>query len=693
MPQGTNEIYELGPYRISVGERVLRHGDQIVPLTPKCFDTLLVLAQHAGAVVDKEKLIRLIWPDSFVEEGNLAQNIFTLRKTLGQAGEGSQYIQTIPKRGYRLVIPSPVTHRHAAPAEGDAGPVPVSPRHVRRRYLLMAGAIAIILAVLVTLRVSREIINPASDVRFSPVTVANSISYAVISPDGTQAAYVANETEGQSLWVRRIAGIGAGARLAGPLPGHFWGVSYSPAGDYLYYAFEDQSRPVGGTLFRIAPGEGQPQKLLVGVSGTPSFSPDGSRLVFKRYEPNDRGYLLTATAQGTEPRILATSSASYAFNNYQWAADGRSIYYVEGIRNSAGSTWSTFEISTADGAARLVLPPRPTPLRSVNWLDRSEVIALIPDEDSAISQIWLLGAAGFARRLTNGISDYSLISITADGRTILANSVETQDSIWITSTQGVNRKDPIYVPLPAGSYNHPVWVNDGHIVYVGQSNIWLTGADGLGRRPLLAESAKASEPVVSADGRTVVFVLRRHGSVNLWQVGIDGRGLRQVTRGRLDWHPALSPDGGWVAYASIVDGQWALWKARLDGAGSPIKLVDSCAEPPAISPDGKLLAYADPRGNIQVRSFADGSPVHRISASPDATDLHWSADGKTLAFVSHADRSKQFWTQPIAGGPAKRIGEALPTDALQFDWSRDGSHIVYLRRELKVDLSLITNYR
>src|SRR5580704_16112679 len=106
MPQDTNEIYELGPFRISVGERVLRREDRIVPLTPKCFDTLLVLAQHAGNVVEKERLMRVVWPDSFVEESNLSQNIFVLRKTLGETPEGAKYIQTIPKRGYRLVVPA-----------------------------------------------------------------------------------------------------------------------------------------------------------------------------------------------------------------------------------------------------------------------------------------------------------------------------------------------------------------------------------------------------------------------------------------------------------------------------------------------------------------------------------------------------------------------------------------------------------
>jgi Tol biopolymer transport system component/DNA-binding winged helix-turn-helix (wHTH) protein len=692
MPQDTNEIYEIGPFRISAGERVLRREDRIVPLTPKCFDTLLVLARHAGSVVEKQRLMREVWPDSFVEESNLSQNIFVLRKTLGETAEGAQYIHTIPKRGYRLVVPAAETGPAVSLPEG-AAPLPASPPAGKRRVFLSIGAaVAIGLALIAAGGVWPSGAGLLSDLRLTPLIVANSLAYAIISPDGRHIAYVANDAEGQSLWIRQTAGIGAGLRLVEPLPGHFWGVTYSPTGEYLYYVFEDQLHPVGGALFRIAAQGGEAQKLMAGISGTPSFSPDGARLVFKRYESNDRGYLLMATALGTEPRIIATSGASYAFYNYQWAADGKSIYYVEGTRHPSGSAWSIFELPATEGPAKLVMTPQAKPLRSVNWLNRSEILALIPDDDSGISQIWHLRAGSAARRLTNGITDYAVISVTADARTILANSSETQDSIWTASAPGMGRRETVRISLPAGSYNDPVWTPDGRIVYAGQSNLWLATADGLERKHLIPERVIATEPAVSADGRSIVFVLRRQGSLNLWRTGIDGSGLRQVTTGRFDLHPALSPDGKWVAYASNVQGQWALWKAPFDGAGPPVKL-DSCRASPAISPDGKLLAYTKEIGKIQVRSFEDGSSVREIPAPADASDLQWSRDGKTLTFVSHADRSEQFWSQPIGGGPPVRIGDSLPSDMAHVDWSRDASRIVYLRREFKVDVALIANFR
>ncbi len=99
------ERYEFGPYRIDTGERLLRRSDELVSLPPKVVETLLVLVQNAGRMVDKGDLMKTVWPDTFVEEGALTRNISLLRKTLGDPGDEAAYIETIPKRGYRFVAP------------------------------------------------------------------------------------------------------------------------------------------------------------------------------------------------------------------------------------------------------------------------------------------------------------------------------------------------------------------------------------------------------------------------------------------------------------------------------------------------------------------------------------------------------------------------------------------------------------
>jgi len=103
MSQQTKRLFEFGHFRLDVTEcRLLRDGVP-VPLKPKVLETLVVLVENSGHMLDKEELIRRLWPDSFVEEANLAVNISQLRKALGESENGGRYIETVPKRGYRFV--------------------------------------------------------------------------------------------------------------------------------------------------------------------------------------------------------------------------------------------------------------------------------------------------------------------------------------------------------------------------------------------------------------------------------------------------------------------------------------------------------------------------------------------------------------------------------------------------------------
>src|SRR5215475_138927 len=105
MSEQTQHFYEFGRFRLSPGDRVLLRDREVVQLTPKVFDILHVLVQNSGQVISKDGLMKKVWPDSFVEEGNLTQNISVLRKALGEGQNGHQYIETVARRGYRFVAP------------------------------------------------------------------------------------------------------------------------------------------------------------------------------------------------------------------------------------------------------------------------------------------------------------------------------------------------------------------------------------------------------------------------------------------------------------------------------------------------------------------------------------------------------------------------------------------------------------
>ena len=150
------ELYQFGPFRLDPAERKLLRDNQIVALTPKAFDTLLLLVRNSGHLLGKDELIRMLWPDSFVEEGNLSNNIFLLRKALG---EDPPYIETVPKRGYRFVgamrqLPHAASpHLGKSPERGrsfaaSSGPVAVPETPADRVAKLWKIAVPVLLVAL-----------------------------------------------------------------------------------------------------------------------------------------------------------------------------------------------------------------------------------------------------------------------------------------------------------------------------------------------------------------------------------------------------------------------------------------------------------------------------------------------------------------------------------------------------------------
>ena len=202
--QDTAELYEFGPFRLEPAERKLSRNDEPVVLTPKAFDTLLLLVRNSGHLLEKDELIRTLWPDSFVEEGNLSNNIFVLRKALG---EDPQYIETIPRRGYRFVgavrqLPSPLARHQEKPqleparpatqgsASGAALPVfaSLTPRRKLAAWLFVAGATCVVLGTLAYVKWRRPSgLPPLAAV---PLTALPGwADFPVLSPDGTRVAF------------------------------------------------------------------------------------------------------------------------------------------------------------------------------------------------------------------------------------------------------------------------------------------------------------------------------------------------------------------------------------------------------------------------------------------------------------------------------------------------------------------------
>ena len=115
-------IYQFGPFRLDPTDCLLLRDGQSVPLTPKAFDLLVYLVEHHGQLVEKQTLMEALWPNTVVEDVNLAYNVSALRKALDEGRDGTSMIQTVPTRGYRFVAPVSSSSPPAAPTSAVGGP-------------------------------------------------------------------------------------------------------------------------------------------------------------------------------------------------------------------------------------------------------------------------------------------------------------------------------------------------------------------------------------------------------------------------------------------------------------------------------------------------------------------------------------------------------------------------------------------
>ncbi len=205
----TPQLYEFGPFLLDPTERKLSRGNEIVVLTPKAFDTLLLLVRNSGHLLQKNELITMLWPNTFVEEGSLSNNIFLLRKALG--GDPA-FIETVPRRGYRFVgavrqLPHAAPPRPEKPFEGHrelanevsmdrrlpAPAVVAIPANVRRRWSTLAAIAAAALATLVigTALWLRSPTRLADHSQWVPLTkLPDPVGQPALSPDGRMLAFV-----------------------------------------------------------------------------------------------------------------------------------------------------------------------------------------------------------------------------------------------------------------------------------------------------------------------------------------------------------------------------------------------------------------------------------------------------------------------------------------------------------------------
>ncbi|HEX8150353.1 MAG TPA: winged helix-turn-helix domain-containing protein [Pyrinomonadaceae bacterium] len=725
-------VYAFDEFRLDAAERVLTRGGAAVALTPKAFDTLLVLVRNGGRLVEKARLLDEVWPGTFVEEKTLAQNVFLLRKTLGTDPAGGQYIQTVPRHGYRFVADVRVArredgeggagvHEAFAPRPPHGGVPPESKRtraatrrggaeifhgllrSCRRWVVFLLAGLAAAAGVLFGLR------DGAAD-RFQRMKIANLTAqggsrHAAISPDGNYVAVVVSEAGRESLRVRQVVTANE-LQIVAPAEGQYLGLTFSPDGNYIFYALYERGEKFG-VLRRVPVLGGVPSRVVQDVDSPVAFSPDGRRLAFIRNYFEPAGWvteLFVADADGTGERRLATRRGTELYMGVgpAWSPDGRVIACA--LADVSSREYNVVGVAVSDGAER--------PLSDCRW---ARVVALAwPADGGGLlvnafernsqpgSQIWRVEyPGGETRRMTNDLNLYRGLSLTADARSLVTVQSDRYTNLWVSNDGDPRHAEQVKF-TPGGRFGSIVglsWTPDGRIVYAsnesGNYDIWLAGAEGGGRKQLTVDALTDHSPAVSPDGGRVAFVSDRTGRQRVWVMDIDGGNQTPLSPGDVRDRPRWSPDGRWLVYTTTDS---ALWKIPAAG-GEPVRLTDLDARTPAVSPDGRLVSFEHwdsetTRRSLMVVPLEGGEATQVLDVAPGGLwASQWTPDGSALRFIDERDGVSNIWLQSLDGGAPRRLTELQSGFLTDFVWSPRDERLVYASGVMVNDVVLISDFR
>ena len=655
----TPEFYEFGPFRLEPNERRLLRGDEIVALTPKAFDTLHLLVQNSGHLMEKDQLIRMLWPDTFVEEGSLSNNVFLLRKALG---DNSEYIETVPGRGYRfigsvrqLTKTVSMSLKGVLEAGSQSGP-PMTlavPLRLRERSAWIAAAVLAVVAFGLGIRYVQRAPTPLLPIQFTVESPTKEpFGYRIplsVSPDGKKIAFVQNdETQLPWVWVRGIglsepvkleatAGVagltawaadsnslffsmhdpvrnvdrlkrvpisGGSAEILCDLPLNTRVMSANQNDQLLLASPDDTLKQISISDCAITPTAPLDQTKYDVGEGWPKFLPDGQHFVYVALRGDKRHDIYAGSLDGRPGKLLLHNSAAPSF------AGGKLFFARDG-----------YLYAQPFDPDRLALSGEPVHVLR--------------------SQLAFAGVYGFA--------NYAV------AQNVLAYH------------------EQLYPQMELAWWD-------------------LNGT----RLSAIVEPSHWEEPRVSPDGRKILssdFDPLTHTG-NLWVIDPAQKTTTAITHdspfGGVDG--VWSPDGERVALAGAIGrASQSIFIQASDSSRTPLGSPDlrNNYVPMDWSPDGAALLYWEFDNQNQIGRYGIYPLAANVEPYPlfgtltsNVRDARFSPDGKWIAFSSDQSGRSEVYVAPF--GTSGRAVQVSPKGGQNVRWMPDGKHLLYLAADYRV---------
>ena len=552
---------------------------------------------------------------------------------------------------------------------------------------------------------SRNRAQPFSNFSVTKVTETGDAADAALSPDGKYIlSLVRAKTDNglASLWLRNVP-TNSMTQVQPPADVWYNGLRFSPDGNYFYSVHSEPGNPELKYLYRTPLLGGTPERLSADVDSNITFSPDGRKLAFMRYDNPDPGkyQLIVQSVDNGGETVLTGGPNSQALYNPAWAPDGKTIL-CSALQPSEKAFSGLMAVDASTGQQRLFLGSADS-FSFIAWMpDGHGLLALDSNLSSNYSRqqiVFVSYPEGRLIPVTRDTNDYSDLSVASNGQllgTILSEGHWNLSVMSATSSGGDARQ----IGPASGSTNF-TWMRDGRLIDDKDGTLYWVNPDSGAKGIFVTEPDSASsDPSECFAGRYIVFDHGQRGgkgSYNIWRADAAGGNLKQLSNGKLDHRPICSSDGQWVYYLQGNFGD--LMRVPIDG-GAPHKVTDlPNLGTFDISPDGSTVAFA-------TINHAGG---HEVSLALIATDTgkvgkpikferepgmgHLSPDGKALVYVVHQNGVDNLWRQPLDGSPGTQITSFTSEHIYDFHWSPDGSRLAMVRGHNDSDVVLIRNER
>ncbi|MCM3871928.1 MAG: winged helix-turn-helix domain-containing protein [Pyrinomonadaceae bacterium] len=707
MKELATNTYTFAECELDLTRRLLLRAQRSVPLNAKAFDLLVVLIENRERVIAKEELMELVWRDQFVEEANLAVQISTLRKALGEKKGEHRYIVTVPGRGYRFVaevqngrakpdiVPDIVIETHttshvlmeeevltepetksvidtdwaAARAIGSgesglaaynfdvrpnqAAVVDIAPfrneaaRRPRLRYALaVASLMCLGLAFgIYYLNVTKSA-EPFEKIKLTRLTNTGKVSGVAVSPDGKYIAYVLGESEGNSLWMQQV-GTANNVRLLPPVKAQVWDLTFTPDGSHIFYSLFAYGN-ANVEFFRISSLGGISETLPNIKASFIAFAPDGKRIAYVQSDsPAGQNYLVIADADSTNQQTIARKTQPNTFESnapvVAWSPDAETIACLVNHFEAEASYSSIVGINIRDGSEKLLSEQRWYDVFGIEWLKNGSGL-LISASD----------------KLSGGNQIHFLPYPKGAARQI-TNDLNQYDSLN-TTADGES-----FVSIETNTVNG---------IYIGEA-----GADANDFAEILSETGSLHPLVWTPDGK-IIYRSNKDGGANLWTMDADGGNRRQLTaNAQVDARGlCISPDGKFLVFGSWRNGKSNLWRITADG-GNLTQLTNGEVDVyPSCAPDNRTIVYQKgllTRQMLWTVPLAGGESVQLTEFN-----AKWCAvsnDGSRISYFFIADDKWRFGIISSADGSIlQRLEVPTTLNGPSTHWSPDDQSLLFV---------------